>query len=168
MQEVVKSVVPDNINQFVDMVEAEMINSVKEGKLEYKVREPNHLFAPGIYSRELEMFPGDRITSQIHLTEHIFSISKGIVIVFENGKEMLLSAPYRAITKAGTRRVLWIPEWAVESCIWTTYHANPDNENIEQIENRILEHRVNPLLDEQDRKLIMDFSNKNKSQLNIT
>ncbi len=100
------------------------------------------------------MFPGDRVTSKIHKTDHPFIISKGMAVVYVDGKELLLVAPYIGITKAGTRRVLWIPDFAVESCIWTTVHANPDNEKLEEIEDRILEKRLNPLLNEAQHKLL--------------
>lgn len=148
------SIVPLEINEFVDKVEVAMLDMAKTEGFEIKERVPKHTFTPGLYAREFEMFPGDRITSRIHLTEHQFIISKGCIIVIENGEASMLVAPYHAITKAGTRRALWVPEWAVESCVWTTFHANPDNENVEQIENRILEPHINYLASETERKLI--------------
>ena len=67
---------------------------------------------------------------------------------------MEITAPYTGITKAGTRRVLYI----IEDCIWTTYHnfdgvssdynefSDEEKEKIvEKIEEKILEPHINYL-----------------------
>ena len=83
------------------------------------------------------------ITSKIHKTEHPFIVSKGVVSVsIDAGEWQLIEAPYSGITKPGTRRILWVHE----DTIWTTIHANPDNENENEIEERIIEKHENPLL----------------------
>jgi hypothetical protein len=149
-----ESSVPVAINSFIDKVESRMIQAANEGLLELKSTEATHRFTPGLYSRQFEMFPGELIVSKIHLTEHQFIISKGVIIVIENGEEILLVAPYHGITKPGTRRVLFVPKEAVESCIWTTFHANPDDLDEFEIEKKIIEPHTNPLLNDEERKLI--------------
>ncbi len=155
MQEVQKSVIPKETNDFIDAIEEKMLNEmVESGEFEVVDFPVKHTFTNGLYAREITMKQGARITSKIHLTEHQFIISQGCAIVFDNGEEMLLEAPYHGVTKKGTRRVLMIPEDAEVPCVWTTFHPNPNNENLEQIAGRIIEKHDNPLLTEQTKKEI--------------
>jgi quercetin dioxygenase-like cupin family protein len=101
-----------------------------------------HRFTEGMYVRETTMPTGSLITSRIHKTQHTYFVMKGKAIVWIDGVEHLIEAPYIGITEPNTRRVLYI----VEECTWATSHPNVDNENLEQIADRILEKNDNPLL----------------------
>jgi hypothetical protein len=102
-----------------------------------------HRFTEGLYTREIFMPAGSLITSKIHKTQHQYCVLKGAVSVWiDEGEEQYIEAPYVGITEPGTRRVLYV--W--EDCIWITSHPNPNNENLEQIEERIIEKHDNPLL----------------------
>lgn len=149
------SIVPKDTNDFIDAIENKMLNELADG-VNYEVikREPEHIFTDGLYARKLTMYAGDRITSKIHKTEHQFVILQGCAIVYQDGQEILLLRGDNGITKAGTRRVLLIPEDSVEPCIWMTFHPNPNNETLEQIEERIIEKHENPLLTEENKKEI--------------
>ena len=102
----------------------------------------NHVFTDGMYVRETTMPSGSLITSKIHKTQHTYFVMKGKAIVWIDGVEHLIEAPYIGITEPNTRRVLFI----LEECTWATSHPNPDNENLEQIEDRIIEKHDNPYL----------------------
>lgn len=117
-----------------------------------------HSFTPGLYIREIFMPAGTLLTSKIHKTEHPFIVSKGKLNVFLNGEMQYIEAPYRGVTKPGTRRVIYI----LEDCIWTTFHPLPyitgeennlSDEDIKRItdsiESEIIEFHDNPLLDEE-------------------
>lgn len=139
------------LHDLVDAVEKRMVDELV-GSGQYKFIEPNenvtHTFTPGMYAREITMFPGDRITSKIHLTEHQFIISQGIAIVYDMEGSHILTAPYHGVTKVGTRRVLLIPEESPVPTIWTTFHPLMEGETtVQQIEDRIIDRRVNTLLD---------------------
>lgn len=111
-----------------------------------------HIFTEGIYVRELFIPAGVWLTSKIHLTEHPFFLSKGRVAVYVGGDEavQVLEAPYCGITKPGTRRIIH----AQEDSVWTTVHANPDNERDPlKIEARIIEPHDNPYLAEDIKEL---------------
>jgi hypothetical protein len=71
-------------------------------------------------SREITMPAGILLTSYIHLHEHPFNISKGVVAVWNNetGWEVL-RAPCLGVTMPGTRRLLYI----IEETVWTTCHV---------------------------------------------
>lgn len=85
----------------------------------------NHIFTPGAYCRSIFMPAGTLLTSRIHLTEHPFVISKGVVSVWSNDHGwQTLMASHIGVTKAGTRRVLYIHE----DTIWTTFHVTDETD----------------------------------------
>ena len=111
-----------------------------------------HTFTPGLYIRELFMPAGSLITSKIHMTEHPYVISQGVVSVqIDMGEWVLLEAPFSGVTKPGTRRVLYVHE----DCTWTTFHINPDNEtDIEKIEEKIIEKHENLLINKKQKEIL--------------
>lgn len=102
----------------------------------------NNYFTEGNYVRETTMPTGSLITSKIHKTQHTYFVMKGKAIVWIDGVEHLIEAPHIGITEPNTRRVLYI----LEECTWATSHPNPENESLEQIEERIIEKHDNPCL----------------------
>lgn len=84
-----------------------------------------HVFTPGLYTRQIFMPAGTLLTSRIHLFEHPFIISAGVVSVWgdERGWETL-QAPYLGVTKPATRRVLYIHQ----DTIWTTFHVTNETD----------------------------------------
>jgi len=126
----------------IDHVEADLIAEIMAGGkiLNAPVREYR---VPGLYVRETFLEKGAKLTSMIHLTEHVFTISKGsVAVISENEGTLIYSAPHTGITKPHTRRLLC----PIEDTIWTTYHPASDGETTEQIAERILDSRKNPLL----------------------
>lgn len=97
-----------------------------------------HRFTPGLYTREIFMPAGTLLTSRQHETEHPFVVLSGRVRVVVAGEVVEeLAAGHVGITQPGTRRLLYI----VEDCRWVTFHPNPDNETLEEIERRIIGRR---------------------------
>ena len=123
-----------------------------------------HRFTEGLYVREIFMPAGSLITSKIHKTQHQFFILKGAVSVWTNEEEeVYLEAPYIGTTEPGTRRLLYI--W--EDCIWATSHPNPDNETVEQIEERIIEKYDNPLLPEELKQKLKEINSSNSKTISL-
>jgi len=123
-----------------------------------------HRFTEGLYVREILMPAGSLITSKIHKTQHQFFILKGAVSVWNNdGEEVYLEAPYIGTTEPGTRRVLYI--W--EDCIWATSHPNPDNETVEEIEERILEKYDNPLLSQEIKEKLKEINSSQSKTISL-
>lgn len=126
----------------IDRVEADLVAEIIAGApiIEAPVREYR---VPGLYARETMLPAGSKLTSMIHLTEHLFTISKGAVaVISENEGTVIYEAPFTGVTKPHTRRLLC----PIEDTIWTTYHLCADDETTEQIAGRILDQRTNPLL----------------------
>jgi hypothetical protein len=126
----------------IDHVEADLVAEIEAGAplIEAPVREYR---VPGLYARETTLPAGSKLTSMIHLTEHLFTISAGkVAVISENEGTVIYTAPFTGVTKPHTRRLLC----PIETTIWTTYHLAGDDETTEQIANRILDKRKNPLL----------------------
>ncbi len=73
---------------------------------------------PGIYTRELTMTAGSLVFSKIHIQTHPFAILKGKVSVYDGESIQVIEAPFKSITKAGTKRVLYVHE----DTVWITFH----------------------------------------------
>lgn len=132
----------------IDTLEKFMLDN-----LELVNEELRHIFTPGLYLREYSAKANTLTVSRIHKTDHPFIVSKGVVSVWIDGVETIIEAPYSGITKAGTRRVLFVHE----DLIWTTVHANPDNLNENEMVALITEEHDNPLFSEEDTELLNDF-----------
>lgn len=129
------------------------IDEMEASMLEMEPAEcPNeHFFTPGIYTRSIFMPAGTLIVSKIHKTQHPYFILKGAVSVWIDGVGVQnIKAPFFGVTEPGTRRVLYIHE----DCYWITTHANPDNENVEQIEARIIEPHINPFIQTKQEEIL--------------
>jgi len=123
-----------------------------------------HMFAKGMYIREIFLPAGALVTSKIHKTEHPFTISKGKVLVSSGNNDWIeRSAPFTGITEAGTRRVVAV----IEDCTWTTYHSV---RSITGYENQLNEAGKQLIVDKIEKRIIQKHENKvlnntKKSQL---
>ncbi len=114
-------------------------------------------FTDGLYAREMTAYEGTFLVSKIHKTDHIYVLSKGKLLVsVDDGDAIEIEAPFLGITKAGTRRVAYV----MEDIVWTCFHANPDNETEEEIEERIIEKHDNHLLTEEMKNKMLSVKTK--------
>jgi len=81
-----------------------------------------HIFAPGIYAREMTMPKGSLVVGKLHKHECMHTISKGHVIVQTDEGLVEMIAPHTFVSRRGAKRVIM----AVEETVWTMYH--PTNE----------------------------------------
>lgn len=102
-------------------------------------------FAPDQYIRECRIPPGGCGTSMIHTVEHVFMVLQGVVMVRDDkGRIEIISAPHVGITKAGTKRALFVPPESPE-VVWVTVHPNPDNkQDVDAIVARVTAPYDNP------------------------
>lgn len=84
----------------------------------------NHLFPKGLYVRTIFIPAGTLATTRIHMTEHPFILSMGVISVWDDeAGAKTFHAFHQCITKPGTRRVLY----AHTDTLITTVHLNPLN-----------------------------------------
>lgn len=95
-----------------------------------------HLFTPGMYTRECYIPAGSIVTGKIHKTEHPWVLAEGTLVLRDGeGEWSEHVGPEMGVTTPGTRRVLV----TVTDCIWITFHANPENlTDPDQIEAQII------------------------------
>jgi len=92
-----------------------------------------HTFTDGCYVRQITMPKGMIIVSKIHKTNHPYFVLKGDVIVGTENGTIRIKAPYSGITKAGTKRILYINE----ETVWVTVHVTKET-NLKKIEQQII------------------------------
>lgn len=80
-----------------------------------------HLFAKGLYARELTIPAGMVAAGRVHCEQHLFIISKGELSILMDDGPVRVSAPYVLVTEPGTKRVVF----AHSECVVTTVHATP-------------------------------------------
>lgn len=102
-----------------DRIEAEML---AQPQVEIP---PTHIFADGIYARQITIPAGTLLSGKIHRASHINVVSKGEISVYTEGEGVKrIVAPAIFVAPAGTRRL----GWAHTETIWATIHANAINE----------------------------------------
>ena len=122
-------------HRFVDAFEAQYADNIGiPPRME-------HTLLDGMYTRRIYMDEGCYFTSGIHKTEHPFVILSGKILVRTHTGSIMYQAPYRGITKPGTRRILL----ALEDTVWETFHAT-QLKSVTEIVDSLSEDRINPLL----------------------
>ncbi len=92
-----------------------------------------HTFGDGLYIREITMPKGCLLTSKLHKTTHPYFVLSGDVSVMTPDGPIRIIAPYSGITKAGTKRILYIHE----ETVWVTVHATKETD-LEKIEDELI------------------------------
>lgn len=78
-----------------------------------------HVFAPGMYAREMSIPKGILLIGKIHRGSHINIVSKGSIRVLTEQGTQVITAPCSFVSEGGTKRV----GIALEDTVWTTIHA---------------------------------------------
>lgn len=111
----------------------ETIEALQVSMIEYacKQPEPIHLFAPGLYLRELTVPAGMLIVGKTHRFAHFLLVMSGhALIVSEFGRDEL-TAGHISVSEPGVKRVVL----AFKDTRFITIHHNPDDiEDLELIE----------------------------------
>lgn len=81
-----------------------------------------HFFAHGVYVREIRMPKGACVVGHIHRHEHVAIMSQGDMSVYDETGLQRMKAPYTFVSRAATKRALYIHE----DVIFTTIHRMSD------------------------------------------
>ena len=93
----------------------------------------DHNFAEGLYIRKIRVPKGHLVVTKIHKKSHPFFMMRGDVSILTEDGVVRLKAPFCDITKAGTKRVIYMHE-DVE---WVTVHATQET-NLDDIEHDLI------------------------------
>lgn len=135
------------INTQVAAIEAELL---QYKQIEFPLK---HLFAPGVYVREITMPRGEHGTLVIgheHKTEHFNIVLTGKAIVLCGEELHYITAPSVFVSKAGVRKVLII----LEDMRWVTVHPT-DETDLKKLEE-LLVVKTAAALSYEERKLLED------------
>lgn len=92
-----------------------------------------HLFAKGVYARELFIKKDTYLTGKIHKYSQLNILLAGdISVLTENGIERV-KPPFRVVSPAGTKRIAY----AHEDSIWLTVHGTEETD-LEKIEQKFI------------------------------
>ena len=92
-----------------------------------------HIFADGLYIREITMPANTFLTSKIHKTTHPYFVLSGDVSVITEDGTVRIKAPYSGITQAGTKRALYTHE----ETVWATVHKTNETD-LKKIEAEVI------------------------------
>lgn len=116
------------------IVEIECVmNQHPEAKFGDDAAPLKHTFGDGCYVRQITMAKGMLITSKIHKFDHPYFVLTGECSVVTDDKIVRIKAPYWGMTKAGTKRILYIHE----ETVWVTVHVT-DSTDLKEIEGQII------------------------------
>ena len=92
-----------------------------------------HTFCEGYYLREISARANQFIISKIHKFDHPYFLMKGECCVMTEEGPVRIKAPYYGITKAGTKRVVYVNS----DMVWVTVHATKTTD-LDAIEEEII------------------------------
>jgi hypothetical protein len=92
-----------------------------------------HQFGHNVYVREINMPKGTLIVSKIHKFESPYFVMTGKCSVLTEDGIMKIQAPFYGMTKAGTKRILYVHE----DSTWVTVHATKEKD-LDKIEEEII------------------------------
>ena len=115
-----------------------------------------HTFADGYYIREVNTPAGQLLITKIHKEEHPFFLMKGECSILTEDGPIRIKAPYYDITKAGTKRIIYIHE----DVTWVTVHAT-NLKTVKEIEEKVI------AKDFDDPEISLENILKIKNQLNL-
>lgn len=88
-----------------------------------------HIFAQGLYAREVTLPAGWAGVGKVHCQEHLFMVTKGDLSVLTDEGPIRVQAPYVLVTKPGAKRVMY----AHEETVLMTVHATTETD-VEKLE----------------------------------
>ena len=92
-----------------------------------------HNFADGQYIREIYNPANEIIVTKIHKQNHPFFLLEGKMTIITLEKTETIEAPYYAVTKAGTQRIIYTHE----PCRFVTVHRT-DSISVDEIEKEVI------------------------------
>lgn len=125
------ALIEDFTEQLLDIADGE--NIIGDGEnLIYETKEIKieHSFVDGIYIRRMNMAKNSMVVGAIHNHLHVWFLLKGHVTIANKEGTEDYQAPCQVISTPGTRRIIQ----ANEDSIFVNVHKNPDNLDIDQLD----------------------------------
>lgn len=127
-----------NFRKSVMAFEAEMGKA--PGCVKPEEYETKHEFADGLYMRSVIVPKGQLFVTKLHKKAHPLFILKGEISILTEEGVCRVRAPYYFITKAGTKRIIYVHE----EVIGMTVHATNETD-LDKIEEEVIAKDYNEL-----------------------
>jgi hypothetical protein len=92
----------------------------------------DHEFVDGLYIRSVRVPAGTLITTEIHKHNHPMFLLEGKATIFSEDGIQEIEAPFHTITKAGTKRVVYMNTETLCACVYRT-----DKTTVAEVEEEI-------------------------------
>jgi len=93
-----------------------------------------HVFAPGVYARTINIPAGTCIVGKIHKHKHLNILSAGTVLVLTESQGVeRLTGPLTMVSEPGTKRAVL----AETDAVWTTIHLTAETD-LAKIEDEVI------------------------------
>lgn len=92
-----------------------------------------HMFADGLYCREILIPKGVKIIGKIHATQHFNTITSGECLVITTKQEKHIKAPCTFVSEPGEQKAVL----ALTDVVWQTYHVT-DKTDLAEIEKEVI------------------------------
>lgn len=124
-----------------DLTNAHKIQNLEESikchkQIEIPVR---HIFAGGIYAREMSAPKDSVFTGKIHKTQHIAMLVSGTMAISDGENSAVYEGPYTFVSEPGVKRA----GVALTDCIFTTFHPVGDMKDVGEIEKLLVCDSIN-------------------------
>lgn len=83
-----------------------------------------HIFAPGLYVREMTIPKGVTAVGAVHKTKHVTTISKGRLLLMTDEGIQEVGAGYTGVSEPGIKRAAY----ALEDTVMVCYHATDETD----------------------------------------
>jgi hypothetical protein len=120
-----------NVTEFENLLSG--IDGCLKGEEKDKMNPLKHIFADGLYVREVFMPADQLLVTKIHKVEHPAFVLKGKVSVLTESGVEIIEGPCYFITKPGTKRVIYTHE----DTTWVTVHST-DKKTPEEVEEEVI------------------------------
>ena len=117
--------------------------------------ETKHEFADGLYLRQVVVPKGHLFVTKLHKKAHPLFIMKGRISILTEDGVITVEAPWYTITRAGTKRVIYVHEEVIGLTVHATEETDPEKIEEEVIAKSYSE--FDQMLDQQEAQKLFSF-----------
>jgi len=113
-----------------------------------------HIFAPGMYGRQIFVPADTLVVAKIHRHAHLVIVMKGRGLVATEEGPKHYEGPSMFVSKAGTKRVVYVQE----DTVWATVHLTNETD-LDKIEDELIapDYASLDAMDDPDVRQILDY-----------
>lgn len=123
----------DRVRQNIVQLESNLRHLQTEHQLPAIECPLTHIFAPGLYGRQILIPQDTLVVGKIHRHAHLLFIMKGRVLVATEEGPKSYEGPVMLVSKAGTKRVIY----AYDETVWATVHLT-NQTDLDKIEEELI------------------------------